>query len=322
MNFAIIGCGLIGQKRAKSLSQNLLLYTCDIDFKRAESLANQYNGCIATNDINVICTDVRVNAVIVSVINHQLYPIALKLIKHGKHVLIEKPGSISVNELNQLKQASKESGSLIRIGYNHRYHPSCIKMNELISDGQLGDFMFLRARYGHGGRLGYESEWRSDKTISGGGELIDQGVHLIDLASIFMGEYTQIDGHINTYYWKMDVEDNAFLSLKNNKNNTAWLHVSCTEWKNTFSLEVYFKYAKFHWEGLGGSYGTERLYYYKMTNEMGPPDTTIYEFPKQDNSWKIEMDEFINDIVLNRTSVPGIQEAINTLTVVETIYNK
>ena len=91
-------------------------------------------------------------------------------------------------------------------------------MNELISNGELGDFMFLRARYGHGGRLGYESEWRSDKTISGGGELIDQGVHLIDLASIFMGEYTQIDGHINTYYWKMDVEDNAFLCLKNKIN--------------------------------------------------------------------------------------------------------
>ena len=322
MNFAIIGCGLIGHKRAKSLNNNTLLYVCDVDFKKAEVLSNQYSKCVAVTDIDVICQDKRIEAVIVSVINNQLYPVSLKLIKHGKHVLIEKPGSITVNELIDLQQEAKKSGSIIRIGYNHRYHPSCIKINELISTGELGDFMFLRARYGHGGRVGYEKEWRANKNISGGGELIDQGVHLIDLASIFMGEYTQIDGHINTYYWKMDVDDNAFLSLKNNKNNTAWLHVSCTEWKNTFSLEVYFKYAKFHWEGLGGSYGTERLYFYKMTDEMGPPDTTIYEFPKQDNSWKIEMNEFINDIVLKRTAVPGIKEAINALTVVKTIYNK
>lgn len=322
MNFAIIGCGLIGHKRAKSLNNNVLLYACDVDFKKAELLSNQYSRCASVTDVDVICEDERVEAVIVSVINNQLYPVSLKLIKAGKHVLIEKPGGITVNELIDLQQSAKESGSIIRIGYNHRYHPSCIKINELISTGELGDFMFLRARYGHGGRVGYEKEWRANKTISGGGELIDQGVHLIDLASIFMGEYTQIDGHINTYYWKMDVEDNSFLNLKNNKNNTAWLHVSCTEWKNTFSLEAYFKYAKLHWEGLGGSYGTERLYYYKMTPEMGPPDTIIYEYPKQDNSWNIEMNEFINDIVLKRTAVPGIKEAINALTVVETIYNK
>ena len=322
MNFAIIGCGLIGQKRSRSLGNNKLLYTCDIDYKKAESLSKQFVGCVPTTDIHVICNDTSVDVAIVSVINNQLYPIALELIKTGKHVLLEKPGSVTVNQLKELEKISKQTGSIIRLGYNHRYHPACIKLLELVKDKSIGDFMFLRGRYGHGGRLGYEKEWRSNKIISGGGELIDQGVHLIDLSSMFMGEYSQIDGHINTYYWKMDVEDNAFLNLKNSKNNTAWLHVSCTEWKNIFSLELYFKNAKFHWEGLGGSYGVERLYYYKMTEEMGPPDTQIFEFPKQDNSWKIEMDEFINDIVLNRTSVPGIQEAINVLTVVETIYNK
>jgi predicted dehydrogenase len=322
MNFAIIGCGLIGHKRAKSLYNHKLLYACDVDFKKSEELSKLYNGCIPTTNINLICNDINVDVAIVSVINNQLYPIALQLIKHSKHVLIEKPGSITVYELIQLQKAASKSGSIIRVGYNHRYHSACIKINELVDNCKLGSFMFLRGRYGHGGRIGYETEWRSDKTISGGGELIDQGVHLIDLASIFMGEYTQIDGHINTYYWKMDVEDNAFLSLKNNKNNTAWLHVSCTEWKNIFSLEIYFKYAKLHWEGLGGSYGVEKLHYYKMTKKMGPPDTIIYEYPRQDDSWKIEIEEFINDIVSKRVSIPGIKEAINALTVVETIYNK
>lgn len=322
MNFAIVGCGLIGQKRASNLHDNKLLYACDVDINKSKLISEKHNSCVAISDLDIICTDNKIDAVIVSVTNNQLFPVSLKLIESGKNILIEKPGSISVDELLQLKKSMEKHNSIIRFGYNHRYHPACIKLLELIKDESIGEFMFLRGRYGHGGRIGYEKEWRFNKNISGGGELIDQGVHLIDLSSIFLGEFVYIDGHINTYYWNTNLEDNAFLNLRNSKNNTAWLHVSCTEWKNTFSLELYFKHAKFHWEGLGGSYGTERLYYYKMTEEMGPPDTEIYEFPKQDNSWKIEINEFISDIKLKRIPNPGIKEAINTLNVVETIYKK
>lgn len=322
MNFAIIGCGLIGQKRAKSLDNNKLLYVCDIDFKKAELLSNQYKNCIPTTDVNIICNDTNVDVVIVSVINNQLYPIAFQLIKHGKHVLIEKPGSVTSNELESLLIESKKTNSIIRIGYNHRYHPACLKSLEIIKSTDFGEIMFLRGRYGHGGRLGYEKEWRSYKNLSGGGELIDQGVHLIDLTNIFIKDFDKIDGHIHTYFWNMEVEDNAFISLQNKKGNVAWLHVSCTEWKNTFSFEIYGKNAKLHWEGLGGSYGIERLTYYKMLPEMGPPETTIYEYPMNDTSWKIEMNEFINDINSNKQSIPGLIEGIKTLKVVEKLYQQ
>ena len=103
----------------------------------------------------------------------------------------------------------------------------------------------------------------------------------------------------------MPVDDNAFLSLRTAGGQTAWLQVSCTEWKNLFSFEIYFKRAKLHIEGLGGSYGLERLYYYKMLPEMGPPETVIYEFPRGDNSWALELNEFLEDIRLNRTPNPG-----------------
>ncbi len=165
--------------------------------------------------------------------------------------------------------------------------------------------MFIRARYGHGGRIGYDREWRADPKLSGGGELIDQGVHLIDLAASFMGEFTTVDGHAATYFWDMPVDDNAFLSLRTAAGQTAWLQVSCTEWKNLFSFEIYFKRAKLHIEGLGGSYGLERLSYYKMLPEMGPPETVIYEFPRSDTSWALELDEFLEDIRLNRVPSPG-----------------
>jgi predicted dehydrogenase len=186
----------------------------------------------------------------------------------------------------------------------------------------LGEIMFVRARYGHGGRVGYEREWRADPKLSGGGELIDQGVHLIDLAGMFLGEFTQIDGHAITAFWNMPVDDNAFLSLRTAQGKTAWLHVSCTEWKNLFSFEIYFRHAKLHVEGLGGSYGLERLHYYQMLPQMGPPETIIYEFPRGDDSWGIELNEFIEDIRLRRTPSPGLTEGKRTLEIVEQIYQK
>ena len=241
----------------------------------------------------------------------------------GKKTRINrKPGAISTHELFQLNIASKVNNALVRIGYNHRYHPACLKAIELFKSSDFGDVMFVRGRYGHGGRIGYDKEWRSDKSISGGGELIDQGVHLIDLASIFLGEFETINGHVHTYFWNMSVDDNAFLSLENKNKNVAWLHVSCTEWKNTFSFEIYGKNAKLQWEGLGGSYGVERLTYYKMLPKMGPPETTIFEYPMGDDSWNLEIKEFFEDIRLNRTPIPGIKEAKNVLDVVESIYNR
>jgi predicted dehydrogenase len=233
---------------------------------------------------------------------------------------VEKPAAIRVKELEQLETLAQKHGALVRVGYNHRYHPACLKALEIFQSGALGPILFLRGRYGQGGRIGYDKEWRADPKLSGGGELIDQGVHLIDLAGIFLGPFTQVDGHVATYFWKMPVDDNAFLSLRNAEGRTAWLHASCTEWKNLFSLEIYGRDGKLHWEGLGGSYGLERLSYYKMLPEMGPPETTIYEYPRGDASWKIEMTEFFEDIRLRRTPVPGLKEAKAALAVVEKIY--
>jgi predicted dehydrogenase len=248
--------------------------------------------------------------------------LACQAAEAGKHVLVEKPVGISIQEVEQLERIAAKRGVLVRAAYNHRYHPACLKALELWRGGSLGPLMFLRGRYGQGGRLGYEKEWRADPKLSGGGELIDQGVHLIDLASIFLGDISTVEGHTATYFWKMPVDDNAFVSLRNQQGCTAWLQVSCTEWKNLFSLEIYCRDAKLHWEGLGGSYGLERLSYYKMLPQMGPPETTIFEFPRGDESWKLETAEFFEDIRLGRSPVPGLREAKDVMRVVEAIYKK
>jgi predicted dehydrogenase len=320
LRIALIGCGLIGQKRLNLLPPGSVTVACDTQLDRARKIAAQSPGCVATDSFEQAVSLPHVDAVMVATLNATLAPIALAAVNRGKHVLIEKPGGIRVAELEALHAAAIKSGALVRIGYNHRYHPACLKALELFKSGALGPMMFVRGRYGQGGRLGYEKEWRGNPELSGGGELIDQGVHLIDLAGIFLGEFTTVEGHATTYYWNMPVEDNAFLSLRNAAGNTAWLHASCSEWKNLFSLEIYGRDAKLHWEGLGGSYGLERLTYYKMLPQMGPPETTIWEFPRGDESWKIEMAEFFEDIRLKRCPVPGLREATAALRVVEKIY--
>lgn len=319
---AIIGCGLIGQKRAKALAGQRLICCADIDSARAANLANTAPGAAATVDWRQAIQHPNVSIVIVATTNESLAEIALAAIETGKHVLVEKPAARNSAELESLIAAALHHNVQVRVGFNHRYHPALQQAFALRRQGVLGEMMFVRGRYGHGGRIGYDREWRADPVRAGGGELLDQGVHLIDLARCFLGEFTTIDGFAHTYYWDMPVDDNGFLLLRTAQQQTAFLHVSCTEWKNLFSLEVYGKQAKLHIDGLGGSYGVERLAYYQMLSEMGPPDTTIWEYPRGDNSWALEFAEFLDDIRLNREPAAGLRDAWQALSIVETIYRK
>ena len=323
LNFAIVGCGLIGRKRAAALGATVRLrYACDLDAARAASLAQLAPGCQAIGDYHAALADPAVDAVIVSTLNAALAPIALDAVRAGKHALVEKPGALNAAQLRAVQTAAAQTGARVRLGYNHRFHPSLRQARELVDTGAVGPLMFLRARYGHGGRKGYDREWRADPKLSGGGELIDQGVHLIDLAGWFLGEFPTVDGHATTSFWDMPVDDNAFLSLRTAAGQTAWLHVSCTEWKNLFSLEIYGRDGKIAIDGLGGSYGVERCTYYKMLPQMGPPETKVWEYPGGDDSWARETAAFLDDIRLGREPTPGLREGIRTLEIVETIYAK
>jgi predicted dehydrogenase len=323
LTFAIIGCGLIGKKRAAALAQVggvRLAFACDLDGARAAEVARTHGGCRSSVDFKEAIADSSVDAVIVSTLNSSLAPIALAAATAGKHVLIEKPGALGPGQLRQLEAEALARGVRVRIGYNHRFHPALLKAREIVDSGALGALMFLRGRYGHGGRRGYDREWRAEPALSGGGELIDQGVHLIDLALSFLGDFSTVEGHASTLFWDMKVDDNAFLSLRTEAGQTAWLHVSCSEWKNLFSLELYGRDGKLSIDGLGGSYGTEKLTHYRMLPEMGPPETTSWEFPRADQSWALETSAFCDDIRLGRVPSPGLREGIRTLEIVTAVY--
>jgi len=323
MNYAIIGCGLIGKKRLAGLpAGSKLAVACDINLTRAEELVKLARAGRAVADYQVAVADPQVEAVVVATINSELAPISAAAIRAGKHVIVEKPAGISVAQLDELLALEKQHGVCVRVGFNHRFHPAFQKAREIFESGIMGELMFIRARYGHGGRIGYDKEWRADPKLSGGGELIDQGIHLIDLAGWFLGDFKKTDGHADTYFWNMPVDDNAFLDLRTSQNQSAWLHVSCTEWKNLFSFEIYGRVTKLHIEGLGGSYGVEKLYHYQMKPEMGIPDTKVYEFTGPDESWKIETAKFEEDVRLKRTPDAGLAQARAALQIVEAIYEK
>ena len=317
---AIVGCGLIGGKRAAALGPARLVACADIDRGRADALAARHPAAAGTVDDVLARDDVEV--VIVAATNDALAPLTIAALEAGKHVIVEKPAARSVAELDGVIAAAARARRLVRVGFNHRYHPALQQARALVDAGQLGPLMFLRGRYGHGGRLGYDREWRADPSKSGGGELIDQGVHLIDLARWFLGDFTAVDGFAATYFWDMPVDDNAFLTLRNAAGHGAFLHVSCTEWKNMFSLEIYGRTGKIAIDGLGGSYGVERLTFYKMLPEMGPPETTSWEYPRGDQSWALEWAEFLDDIRLGRKPSAGLGEARAALDVVEAIYRR
>lgn len=322
MNIGIIGCGAIGEKRVQSLGEHTLTWTADLHLDKARALANHSARAEATDDWRKVVQAKNVDAVIIATPHDQLAPIALAAARAGKHFLIEKPAARSAGELQPIAQAVKEAGVIVKVGFNHRFHPAFIKAREIFDTGALGPMMFIRGRYGHGGRLGYEKEWRADREISGGGELIDQGIHLIDLSRWFMGDFVRCDGFLPTCFWDMPVEDNAFMALHTQAGQMAWLHASWTEWKNLFSFEIYGKAGKLQIDGLGGSYGVEKLTYYKMLPELGPPETSHWEYPLPDRSWDLEFQEFENAIHEQRQPMGNLEDALAALEVIDNLYQQ
>ena len=323
MRVGIVGCGLIGQKRARSLGAgDKVVAVADVNPQRAAALAAAHPGCTAEADWKALVARADVDAVIVSTVNDGLAPITLGAVRGGKHVLVEKPAARNAEELRPVVEAARGAGVVVKVGFNHRFHPAFLKARELCDAGALGPLLYVRARYGHGGRRGYDREWRADPAVAGGGELLDQGVHLIDLSRWFLGDFVAVHGHVASWFWDMPVEDNGFLALRTARGQLAWLHASCTEWKNLFSFELFGKGGKLQIDGLGGSYGVERLAFYRMLPQMGPPETTIWEYPGEDRSWHDEFRHFAECVRTNAAPLGGLGDALAALEAVGHVYRQ
>jgi len=338
MRVAIVGCGLIGHKRAEVIrrsSSDVLALTVDSDLARAKDLA-QGSGCTVASDWQAAVAARDIDAVIVATPNKWLAPVTIASLLAGKHVLCEKPPGRSLDEAQQMADAANEAGSILQIGFNHRYHPAIYQAHELAQEGAIGPLMFLRAVYGHGGRPGYDKEWRADPELAGGGELLDQGIHIVDLSRWFLGEFAEVYARTSTYYWDLgfypsqhgaggigsraQLEDNAFALMSTSDGKVAQFHTSWTQWKNRFSFELFGQNGYLRVEGLGGSYGTETLTLGRRKLESGPPDEERFEYPGPDPSWQAEWEEFAAAIREGRQPMSSGEEAVETMRVTQALY--
>ena len=318
------------------------MIVADVDEGRAGSLAREM-GCLATTDWQEVVARDDVDIVVVSTTNNWLAPITIAALQNGKHVLCEKPPGRNPKEARQMMEAARTSGRKLKIGFNHRHHAAVWKARELFGQGRIGEPLFIRCRYGHGGRPGYEKEWRADPEVSGGGELLDQGIHAIDLFHWFLGDFQEAFGLTATYVWKrteggrgkeevtpssilrppssiVQVEDNAFALFRTAGGQVASLHTSWTQWKNLFCFEVFGQDGYLIVEGLGGSYGLERLRIGRRKTQGGPPEEQVFEFPGPDVSWQAEWREFVAAIREGREPLGNGHDGWQAMKMVYAVY--
>lgn len=337
INVGIVGCGLIGNKRASAIRATgigEILRVCDIDSPRAQKLAGEYD-IKADTDWRAVIDDPRIEAVIVATPNIFLKDISIAALENGKHVLCEKPLGRNAGEAEAMWRTARRAGRILKTGFNHRHHPAIWKAKELAGDGEIGEIYFARCVYGHGGRPGYEKEWRANRSLSGGGELLDQGVHVADLFRWFLGEFDEAFGRIETFHWKTDVEDNAFAIFRTAEKQVAQMQTSWTQWRNRFSFEIFGEKGYLAVEGLGGSYGMEKLIIGKRKFDVqaedlrtggspvflgGAPDEKTFEFDGLDLSWREEWKEFVSAVRENRDPTGSGYDGLMANRMIEAVY--
>jgi predicted dehydrogenase len=326
MRVGIIGCGLIGRKRALALDKkDELAGCCDTNSTIGKKFAQDFK-CKFYPDYKKLIDDSNCEAVVVAVVNKYIKEIVIYALKKGKHVIAEKPLGRNAKEAEQMIKTLNDANKnrkqklILKTGFNHRFHPALLKAKNIFDSGEIGKLMFIRAAYGHGGRNGMEKEWRSSKDLCGGGELLDQGVHIIDLSRWFAGDISKIFGVAKTKFWNMKVEDNAFVYMTSKSGADVHFNVSWTNWKNIFSFEIFCTKGYMKISGFGGSYGKETLEVGVRKPEGGRPDIKKYSFPKEDKSWNREWREFKSAIKNNRNVLGDGIDGLKANIIIENIY--
>ena len=236
-------------------------------------------------------------------------------------MLVEKPMGCNIDEARKMTAAALKSGRHLKVGFNHRYHPAILRAHEIYNAGGIGAAINVRARYGHGGRPGYEREWRAKPELAGGGELTDQGVHLLDLFHWFLGMPVDVFTYLQTTVWRIEpLEDNGFALLRFSDGAIASMHSSWTQWKNLFSFELTGNAGALVVEGLGGTYGPERLIVVKRRLEGGVPEVREEQFGSEDLSWQAEWADFI--AALNGADYYGTpKDGVAVMATLEALYS-
>lgn len=323
LGVGVVGCGLIGRRRAVEASRHdatRCVAVADVDVSVASKLAEDVGARVGLDWHDIVAAD-DVDVVCVATPNGLLAEISIAALGAGKHVLLEKPMGRDVREARAIAAAAVAAGRQVKIGFNHRYHPAIARAHQESASGTIGSVINARARYGHGGRPGYEREWRGSLELAGGGELTDQGVHVADLLHWFVGVPDNVFAATQTAVWPLgELEDNAFAILRYTGCRLASFHTSWTQWKNLFSLEVFGDRGSLVVEGLGGSYGDETLTIAHRAMEGGVPRMERLVFDGPDLSWRDEWADFVAGIIDKRPYLGGPSDGIVAMETLAALY--
>ena len=322
LSVGVIGYGVVGKKRIHYILQNKRLklkYVSDIKFKK--NFTNK-NINYFKNYLDLIKK--KPNLVFVTLPNYLVSKVTRLCLKNKIHVFCEKPPGKNVSDIQSvINQENLSKKIKLKYGFNHRYHGSIKKAKKIIDSKNLGKILNIRGVYGKSKIVTFgKNEWRSSRKKAGGGILLDQGIHMLDLIYFFAGKFNEFKSFVSNKFWKYNVEDSAFALMKNDKGIVASIHSTATQWKHKFNIEITLEKATLILSGIlsgSKSYGQEKLIILNKKNGKFYKKTFRYY---KDHSWKEEIAEF-TDIILNNKKVlsGNSKQALEVMKMVQKIYN-
>lgn len=321
----IAGYGVVGKRRREFIDKNKFLQTvavCDRNYKKPGFFADGVR--YYSNYMQLLEEDLDI--LFVSLPNYLASEVVIAGLKRGIHVFCEKPPGRNIKDIQLvIRQEKRSSPLLLKYGFNHRYHDSVKEAQKIIRSGELGEVINLRGVYGKSKIIPFSGGWRAERRYAGGGILLDQGIHMVDLMRLFCGDFVEVKSFVSNSYWKHDIEDNAYAIMKDRKGRIAMLHSSATQWQHRFSLEIALTDGYLELQGIlsgSKSYGEEKLIIGRRDeSHTGTAKEEIITY-LEDNSWRDEVDEFADAVVNKKKIKFGTSlEALETMKLVYEIYH-
>ena len=326
LKVGLAGYGVVGKRRKECVDRHPgmeIVAVCDRTFP---------NDQMCDDGINYYQTyesllKEKLDVLIICLTNDIAPEVTIAGLKKGLHVFCEKPPGRNVEDIHKVLEVEKQHPSCkLMYGFNHRYHESVLEAIRIIKSGDLGKVINLRGVYGKSQITTFDqSEWRTKRKIAGGGVLLDQGIHMVDLMRLFAGEFTEIYSFIENSHWNYDVEDNAYALMRTECGKVAMLNSSATQWRHRFHLDINLEKGSLILGGIlsgSKSYGAETLTVFSANpdNDIGDPKEVTTRYTT-DPSWYSEINEFADCILNNRKITTGTSyDALQTMKMVYNIY--
>jgi len=326
LSVGIAGYGVVGKRRHHFIDQHPKLQVTAICDRTLEDRPVDSNGIAKFSDYNQLLQS-GIDALFVCLPNNVAPDVTIAGLEARLHVFCEKPPGRNPSDIERVLSASAlRPDQQVMYGFNHRYHDSVVDALDLVRSQKLGRIINMRGVYGKSKILNFGTgqNWRSSRAIAGGGILLDQGIHMVDLMRLFAGEFIDVKSFISNDFWKHDVEDNAYALMRSESGIIAFLHSSATQWRHRFSLEIGLELGGINLEGIlsgSKSYGAEKMtVIFSDDHYMGDPREQTTQYNK-DPSWANEIDGFAKAVLEGVAPTHGsIADAKSTMDLVYQIY--